>query len=269
MDNLGPLGAASPVFGPADIAAAVEKAVELEELGFATLWLPGGPNNNLPLVPAVVNATKRITVSNGILAVDRVPAAELAAVYGELAESHPGRYVPGIGGAHGPRPLATLNAYFDELDPGVPPAERVLSAMGPKMLELARDRAAAAYPNLVTPGYVASAREIVGPDTKLVVGVAIVAEADARRAREIVRGGSLPFLSGVPGYVANFRRMGFTDADITGLSDRLVDALTVWGDLDTVVAGLRAYLDAGADQVVIQVDGLPPSWPAELLSALG
>jgi probable F420-dependent oxidoreductase len=269
MDKLGPLGVASSVFGAADTAAAAEKAVELEELGFSELWLPGGPGNNLPLVPAVVRATKRITVANGILPVDHVPAAELAEVYGELAESHPGRFVPGIGGAHGARPLATLNAYFDEIDPVVPQAERVLSAMGPKMLELARDRAAAAYPNLVTPGYIASAREIVGPDTQLVVGVPIVAETDADRAREIVRGGSLPFLSGVPGYIANFRRMGFTDADITGLSDHLVDTLTVWGDLDAVAAGLRAYLDAGADQVVIHVDGLPLSWPAELLSALG
>jgi probable F420-dependent oxidoreductase len=269
MDKLGPLGVASPAFGPADSAAAAEKAVELEEFGFSTLWLPGGQDNNLAIVPAVVKATKRITVGNGILPVDHVPAAELAAVYGELAESHPGRYVPGIGGAHGARPLATLNAYFDEIDPVVPPSERVLSALGPKMLQLARDRAAAAYPYLVTPGYIASAREIVGPDTQLVVGVSIVAETDVERVRETVRGGSLRFLAGVPGYVASFRRMGFTDADITGLSDGLVDALTVWGDLDTVIAGLRAYLAAGADQVVIHLDGLPPSWPAELLSVLG
>jgi hypothetical protein len=90
------------------------------------------------------------------------------------------------------------------------------------------------HPYLVTPDYVASAREILGAELQLAVLLDVVPETDPGRAREIVRGGSLQFLATVPGYAANFRRMGFVDDDISGLSDRLVDALTVWGDFDTI-----------------------------------
>ncbi|MCU1682639.1 MAG: hypothetical protein JWQ81_3378 [Amycolatopsis sp.] len=251
-----------------DASAAAATALEVEELGYDTLWLPGGQGNNLAQVVNVVRATSRITVATGILPVDQVPAAEVAEVYAALAESHPGRFVPGLGGAHGAKPLATLNAYLDELDPVVPASARVLSALGPKMLELARDRAAGAYPFLVTPEYVASARALVGPHTRLAVLLTVVAEADSTRAREIVRGGSLQFLSGVPGYAANFRRMGFTESDVANLSDRLVDGVTVWGDLDTVIRRLSEYRAAGADQVVVGLDGLPREWWAVLAKEL-
>lgn len=257
MRKLGPIGASTNSDDPA-------VAAELEALGYDALWLPGAQSDNLAQVAEAVRATKTITVMTGIVSVDQVPAAKVAAAYTALG----GRYIPGIGGAHGAKPLATLNAYFDELDATVPASERILSALGPKMLGLARDRAAAAYPFLVTPEYVASAREIVGPDTQLAIVLSVVAEADPARARETVRGGRLRFLAGVPGYVANFRRMGFTDDDIAGLSDRLVDGVTVWGDFDAVLGRLREYQDAGADQLVIQVDALPRDWWSALAETI-
>jgi probable F420-dependent oxidoreductase len=136
------------------------------------------------------------------------------------------------------------------------------------MLELARDRASGAYPYLVTPDYVASAREILGAEPQLAVLLDVVPETDPGRAREIVRGGSLRFLSTVPGYAANFRRMGFVDDDISGLSDRLVDALTVWGDFDTIARRITEYRTAGADQVVVQLEGLPNEWWGRLAEAV-
>ncbi|WIX78092.1 TIGR03620 family F420-dependent LLM class oxidoreductase [Amycolatopsis carbonis] len=269
MSELGPVGVTIPAFGVADTAAAVAAAVRVEELGYSTVWLPGGQGNNVAVVPELVRATERITVVNGILPVDQAPAAEVTALYADLESAHPGRWFPGLGGAHGSRPLARMNAYLDELDAAVPASRRVLSALGPRMLELARERASAAYPFLVTPDYVASARELLGPDTDLAVLVTAVAEPDPVRARDLVRGGSLRFLAGVPGYAANFRRMGFTPADIADLSDRLVDGVTVHGSFDTVVARLREYLAAGADQVVVPLDGLPEPWQGDLVAALG
>ncbi|WP_410618903.1 TIGR03620 family F420-dependent LLM class oxidoreductase [Amycolatopsis sp. cmx-8-4] len=262
MTKLGALGAA---LNTAETDVALATAVELEELGYDTLWLPGGQGNSLPLIAGVVHGTQRIPVASGILSVDRVPAAEVAQAYLDLPA---GRFIAGLGGAHGPRPLAALNDYLDEIEDVVPASARILSALGPKMLELARARAAGAYPFLVTTDYVASAREILGPDAQLAVLLNVVAETDAAAAREVVRGGSLRFLAGVPGYANNFRRMGFTDADVADLSDRLVDGVTVWGDFDAVVARLREYRDAGADQVVVQLDGLPREWRARLAEAL-
>ncbi|HWD03219.1 MAG TPA: TIGR03620 family F420-dependent LLM class oxidoreductase [Amycolatopsis sp.] len=268
MTIFGPVAAATSSLGSADSAAAVAAAVRAEELGYSTLWIPGGQSDNVALVPEVVRATRRITVVNGILSVDQVPAAKVAEMYRELSAAHPGRWLPGLGGAHGARPLATLSAYLDELEDVVPASARVLSALGPRMLELARDRATAAYPFLVTPDYVASARELLGPDRGLAVLTTVVADPDPARARETVRGGSLRFLAGVPGYAANFRRMGFGSDDIADLSDRLVDAVTVHGDFDTVVARLGEYLDAGADQVVVSLDDVPPAWQRDLVPAL-
>lgn len=259
MVALGPVGAAS------DGVNLVETAAELEELGYGTFWLPGRLPDALAEVPGIVRGTKRITVATGITSVDRVSPDRVADTYRE----HPGRFLAGLGGSHGTRPLAAINAYLDKLDPVVPRSARVLSALGPKMLALARDRTAGAYPYLVTTDYVASAREILGPDTWLAVLVTVVAEADPTQAREIVRGGSLPARAASPGYAANLRRMGFTDGDIADLSDRLVDGVTVWGDLDTVVRRLTEYRAAGADQVVIQLGGVPDEWRAHLPTALG
>ena len=96
------------------------------------------------------------------------------------------------------------------------------------MLDLARCRAAGAFPVLVTPDYTASARSVVGEDTTLAVEQLVVVGTDPRRARAIARG-PLGFLGKVPAYQASFRRMGFTGEEIAQLSDRLVDALVPWG----------------------------------------
>jgi len=262
MTNLGPLGATHTAL---DTDAAAATAAELEELGYATLWMAGGQGNNLPQITRVVRGTSRIQVASGILSVDRVPSAAVAAAYADLPA---GRFVVGLGGAHGPRPLAALGDYLDEIEAAVPPSARILSALGPRMLQLARDRASGAYPYLVTTDYVASAREILGAGPQLAVLMNVVASADRAEVRETVRGGSLKFLAGMPGYAANFRRMGFTDADIADLSDRLVDGLTVWGGFDAVAARLREYRAAGADQVVVPLDGLPREWWPGLVEAV-
>jgi len=265
MTKLGPLGATLTALNTVEPEVAVAAAVELEDLGYDMLWLAGGQGNNLPRIAEVVHGTSRIQVASGILSVDQVPSAEVAAAYADLPA---GRFVVGLGGAHGARPLATLNAYLDEIDADVPASSRILSALGPKMLELARDRASGAYPYLVTTDYVASAREILGAGKQLAVLLNVVAETDATAARDVVRGSGLRFLAGMPGYAANLRRMGFTDEDLADLSDRLVDAVAVWGDFDTVAARLGEYRAAGADQVVVQLDGLPREWWPRLAEAL-
>jgi probable F420-dependent oxidoreductase len=268
MTKLGPLGGAHSDLSSADPATAAAIATELEDLGYSTLWMAGAQGNNLPQIGNVIRATSRIDVASGILSVDRVPAAEVTAAYTALEQTHPGRFVVGLGGAHGAKPLATLNAYLDEVEPVVPRSELILSALGPRMLELARDRASGAYPYLVTPDYVASAREILGGERQLAVLLDVIPEADPARAREIARAGGMGFLVTVPGYAANLRRMGFGDDDLSGLSDRLVDGVTVWGDADTIVRRIGEYRAAGADQVVVQLGRLSKEWWARLAEAV-
>jgi probable F420-dependent oxidoreductase len=268
MTKLGPLGGAHSDLNSADPATAAAIATELEELGFSTLWMAGGQGNNLPQIDNAIRKTSRIGVASGILSVDRVPAAEVTAAYAALERTHPGRFVVGLGGAHGAKPLATLNAYLDEVEPVVPRSELILSALGPRMLELARDRSSGAYPYLVTPDYVASAREILGGERQLAVLLDVIPEADPTRAREFAREGGMRFLVTVPGYAANLRRMGFGDDDLSGLSDRLVDGVTVWGDAETIVRRIGEYRAAGADQVVVRLDRLPKEWWSRLAEAV-
>jgi hypothetical protein len=66
-------------------------------------------------------------------------------------------------------------------------------------------------------------------------------------------------------YAANLRRMGFSEDEIAHLSDRLVDAVVAWGDVDTIAARITEHLHAGADQVALSVvdEGPPGSLPVD------
>src|SRR5262245_39983173 len=261
MTKLG-LGSIGVVVGrPGDGDVFVAAATELAELGYSTIWLAGPQLQNLDQIGNVVAATPNIQVASGILSVDRFDPAAVVAAHAELDAEYPGRFIVGLGGAHGPEPLRTLTSYLDALDtvpPTVPAAARILAALGPRMLRLACDRAAGAYPLLVTPDYTAQARSLLGPDAALVVGQFVVIEPDPEHARALARGplGSMTARGG--GYAANLRRMGFAEDEIAQLSDRLVDAVVAWGDLDAVAARVAAHLRAGADQVALSVVSAAP-----------
>lgn len=256
--ELGPVGA---VLSPTT-ENLLDVAVELEELGFSTIWLTGGALAGLEQIVDVVRATRTVRVASGIIAVDRFGPDEVAALYAELHGAYPGRFVVGLGGAHGARPLRTLNTYLDAVE-SIPREARVLAALGPHMLSLARRRTAGAFPVLVTPEYTAAARKLLGDDTTLAISQLAVLDTDPGRAREIARG-PLGFLSSVPAYPANFRRMGFTDDEISRLDDRLVDALLPWGDAGTVAARVADHQQAGADHVAVSlITATPDSIPME------
>jgi probable F420-dependent oxidoreductase len=153
--------------------------------------------------------------------------------------------------------------YLDDLDhpraangtgsDPVPAHRRVLAALGPRMLRLARDRAAGAHPYLVTAEHTRRAREILGAGPLLAPEVGVVLEADPGRAREAARAALAMYLE-LPNYLRSWRRQGFTDADFAdGGSDRLVDALFAWGDVSRIRERLDTHHAAGADHVALQL----------------
>ena len=99
------------------------------DLGYQTIWLTGGPLQSLSQIADVVRATQRARVASGIISVDRFGAGEVSALYTGLQATHPGRFVVGLGGAHGPNPLQTLTGYLDRLE-GVPATARVMALSG-------------------------------------------------------------------------------------------------------------------------------------------
>jgi probable F420-dependent oxidoreductase len=249
----------------------------------------GGGNSDgkaLDQRAAMLEATEHLVVATGIASIWAWDPTVLASRAADIDRAHPGRFVLGLGVAHAPsvqalgqeyrQPLATMQAFLDALDerPESSAAPvRVLAALGPSMLALARDLSAGAHPYLVTPEHSAGARRILGPTPVLAPEQAVVVGADPVEARRVARGYLATYLT-LSNYISSFRRLGFDDNDFAGNgSDRLVDALVPWGDAGTVAKRVQAHLDAGADHVSIQplgedravdFDGL-----AELLTALG
>src|SRR3954454_4035937 len=181
MTTLGPIGLASSYPYTDDATVVADEAQRVEGLGFSTLWRSG----NLPMLDAAVRATTRIPVATGIIPVDSVPAADVISTYRSLQRDHPGRFIVGLGGAHWAQPLKTPTAHLDTLDAaGLSADSRVLAALGPNMLALARERASGAYPFLVTPSYVTDARATLGVEKTLAVLLMVVPTTDRDAVRQ-------------------------------------------------------------------------------------
>jgi probable F420-dependent oxidoreductase len=248
--GLGPVGVALNVSG-----SHLGEAAELEGLGYSAFWLPGGQIDNLDRLAEVIRATKTARAGSAIISADAYSPDSVSRFWAQLEKAAPGRLVAGLGGPQQPRPLPALNSYLDRLDraePPLPAQRRLLAALGPRKLRLARDRCAGAILLLVIPDYIGAARQILGEQPALVIDQMLVADTDPARARHTARR-PLRFLSGLPGYTASFTRMGFTGSDIAELTDRLVDELIIWGDADAITARIRQRLEAGADHVILHV----------------
>jgi probable F420-dependent oxidoreductase len=232
---------------------------ELDASGFGTVWLGNGPTI-MDVAAAILDATERITVATGIANIWIHPAATLAARHREIAGRHPERLLLGLG--NGPRdagqrassPYRRMVAYFDELDAlGIPAGSRVLAANGPRMLALAAERSLGAHPFLVTAEHTHFARAALGDGPLLAPELKVVLDADPVTARATARQ-ALDFYLTKQGYPATLRRLGFTDEDLSGGgSDRLVDAVVAWGDVETVLKRVDEHHQAGADHVALQV----------------
>jgi len=252
MNRLG-LGAVGVALTVSDTH--LEEAAEAERLGYSAVWLPGGQIDTLDRLADLAGATTAVPVGASIISLDVYAAPQVAGLYAQLEKSAPGRLVTGLGGPQAPRPIPALGAFLNQLDradPPLPAQRRLLAALGPRKLDLARDRAAGAIMLLVTPAYLGTARKILGDQSSLVVDQMVVADTDPERARQTARR-PLQFLSRLPGYAASFARMGFTGTDIGQVSDRLVDDLIIWGSPGTIAARVRRQLDAGADHIVLHV----------------
>ncbi|WP_330466375.1 LLM class F420-dependent oxidoreductase [Micromonospora zamorensis] len=262
--------------------AAIDAATELEELGYARLWFSGGFGENVaPRFREILDGTTRIGVASGIVSIWHSSPPEVAAFALDAEVAHPGRFLLGLGASHAVllegsgtayrKPYSKMVDYLDGLDAaGLPPERRILAALGPRMLELSRDRSAGAHPYFVPAEHTAEARAALGPDRLLAPEVAVVLDADPTTARATARQYTSGYLA-LPNYTNNLRRFGWTDEDFAGGgSDRLVDTLIPWGTAEQVAAGLEKHYQAGADEVAVQVlnGGDATAFPADAFRAL-
>jgi probable F420-dependent oxidoreductase len=270
LRRTGRLGVWSLELRGMDPAAMSEAVADLDAQGWGAVWIAGA---NGPGIWAdaerLLAAAPRTSVGTGVVSIWGDDGEHAAAEHARLTRTYGRRLIAGFGVSNksaaaaagkdfGP-PLQTMERYLDNLDnldsgePTIAAGDRILGALGRRMVALAGSRAGGIHPFLVTPESNVANRQALGPDALIAPHQAVVLERDPRRAREIARRGIGMFI-GFPAYQANLRRLGFTDDDLVpGGSDRLIDSVVAWGGIDDVARRVRAHWDAGADHVALQV----------------
>lgn len=267
---LGPVGFWTFQLDGQPAARAQELVAEVEQLGFGAVWIPEGFGSKEAFAHAgiLLAGTRRIAVATGIASIWARDPMAMSNGSRALAEAYPGRFLLGIGVSHEVRavgrghvyrrPYSKMAAYLDAMDEmpapsATPKAPRVLAALGPKMLALSAARAMGAHPYFVPVEHTVRAREVLGPDSFLAPEQLVVLETDPGKARAIGREFMSHYLS-LPNYANNLRRLGWGEDDMNEpYTDRFVDALVAWGDVDAARTRVREHLEAGADHVALQV----------------
>lgn len=287
MDRLAVFSSAGKV-----LDESVERARTAERLGYESVWvnqMPDARDHSLVLA-AYALATKKVTLGTGVLPIyTRHPTAmaQMAATLDEL--SH-GRFILGIGISHRvtvegmwglrlERPVAAMREYLTivrtSLRDGSAAMEGeqftarwaysaprrddlpiMISALNPKMLELAGELADGVVLWMCSPSYV---REAVVPHVKvgrekagrtmdgfeIVAAVPVCLTSDRKGAQEVFkktvqRYASLPF------YRSMMDASGFKEDLAAGnITEALMDELGGMGDENQVRDVVRRYREAG------------------------
>ncbi len=246
-------------------------AAELEALGYGAIWVPEVAGRDVFVqLSLILSATERMVGASGIANIWARDAVAMSCGARALTEAYPDRVLLGLGVSHRnlvedlrghayAQPLAAMRRYLAMMAAAPytaerprTPVRRVLAALGPKMLALAAEDADGAHPYLVTVEHTAMARQILGTGPLLCPEQMFVLDGDPVSARATARAGIAVYLT-QPNYTRNLLRLGFTETDLAdGGSDRLVDALVAWGDVQSLADRVQDHFDAGADHVCVQ-----------------
>jgi len=268
---LGPVGVWLGSLMPAPAGGEREAARRIEELGYGSIWAPEriGGKEAFAHQSLLLAATERIVTGTGIANIWARHPATMQGGAATLGAGYPGRFILGVGVSHAPgversgqayrKPLSRMKEYLDAMDAAAAdapsteaPVPRLLAALRPQMLALARDRADGAHPYFVPTAHTVAAREVLGVGKLLIPEQAVVLSDDPSEARRVAREHMEGYLQ-LPNYVNNLARLGYTDEDVSsGGSDRLVDAIVAWGGPQAIAKRVREHLDGGADHVVLQ-----------------
>jgi probable F420-dependent oxidoreductase len=261
---------------PIDAARAYARRVD--ELGYGTLWVPETVGREpFTLLGLLAAETRDIRIGTSIVSIWGHDAQTTRMAAMTLQEATGGRFVLGLGVSHlhlaqklrghtFDRPLTRMREYLAAYraaiyrgpmtaDGSEPPV--LLAALRERMLSLAATDADGAFPYLVTPERVAWTRGVLdaaasaGAPPTLAVSMPAVLEPDLDLARDAARAYLAPYLR-TPAYQAGWLAQGFSEADWEKpASDRLVDAMVAWGDVEALRRRVGELTAAGADHVAV------------------
>ncbi|WP_026414993.1 TIGR03620 family F420-dependent LLM class oxidoreductase [Actinomadura oligospora] len=281
------------VYGPTSAAEEMREVARIEALGYGSVWTGEtvGGKDAFAQHALYLAATENLVVGTGIANVWARHGGTAHGGSATLADAYPGRFVFGLGAGH-PfqaqaagatewKPLKKMRAYLDEMDagtpmpPGIPsrslisevPYPRVLAAINPRMLDLARDRADGVHTFFVPVAHTADARRVLGPDKLVIPQVSALLEPDPDAARATLRGLAGHGLA-IPAYARNLERLGFAADELETAADRVLDAVYAHGDEGAIARRVAEHLDAGADHVLITPSAGSMSGMVDLLERL-
>ena len=243
----------------ADLVRAVEGN------GYSAFWYPESRGyESMSLAAYLLSKSDRLTIGSSIANIYARDSFTARRATISLNDWYGRRFILGVGVSHIPmvegvrghrydKPIPAMRAYLEGLarDGGVD-LPVVVAALGPKMLALSAEMSRGAVPYNVTPKHTAQAATILGPNRILAVEQKVTIETDSIKARELGRKELARYMV-LPNYRNNWLRIGFSEDDLAnGGSDRFIDAMCLWGDVETVKKGLRAHFAAGATHVSLQ-----------------
>ena len=239
----------------------------VEDLGYSTLWYPEALGyESLSIASFMLANSTRLMIGSSIANIYARDPFTARRGLSTLSSLYDDRFILGLGVSHAPmveklrghvydKPVPTMRRYLDGLYEKPSNADEwplMIAALRPLMLKLAAERTAGALPYNVTPEHTREARAALGPHKLLAVEQKVCLETDPAAARGLARRELHRYMT-LTNYRNNWLRIGFTEADLAdGGSDRFVDAMVLWGDAAPIARGLKAHLEAGADQVCIQ-----------------
>ncbi len=252
-------------------------ARRVDELGYGTLWVPETVGReSFTLLGLLAGETTSIRLGTSIVSIWGHDAQTTRMAAMTLQEATDGRFVLGLGVSHlhlaqklrghtYERPLTRMREYLAAYRAAIyrgPGADAVaeppvlVAAIRERMLTLAATEADGAFPYLVTPERVRWTRGVLdaaspGRRPVLAVSMPAVLETDPELARAAARAYLAPYLR-TPAYQASWAAQGFAEADWEKPgSDRLVDAMVAWGDVEFIRVRIAQMVAAGATHVAV------------------
>jgi len=245
-------------------------AIEMEDLDYGTLWYGESLAREAFAQAAIfLSATSRLVIASGIANIWARDPMAMAAGGRALAEAWPDRFILGVGVSHAPmvtarghdyaHPVSAMREYLDQMGqapwrgPEAPLPPIVLAALGPRMVALAAERTAGAYPYFTTVEHIRVVREQLGAEPFLAADLPVVLAAERGEARSIGDAHTNVYLR-TENYRNNLLRLGWKPDDLEPPgSDELFDAVVAWGEIEKIQRRLISMFSAGADQVVLNL----------------
>lgn len=267
---LGPVGFHLPYIGqiPRPHMATQQNAVvKLEQAGYRTAWAGEGVGGKdiFTEVSVLLAATEQMSFGTGVANMWARPAETASGAARLIEEAFPGRFVLGMGagypfqaemlGEQYTKPLGRLRSYVERIkssDRVKPGYATIIAANGPKAIAASAEIADGAHPTVVSPEFTALARESLGPDKLLAVGLTIFPDKDEARAKASAQQMFAAVMSTPDSpYLRNLIRCGYPEDEVMSGSERVLNSVLAYGSANAIADKIHEHLEAGADHVVL------------------